>query len=205
MKHIILPSLFCLLMLFACGQPDKTVTTNEPLHEAVVMEMDSVTIGFWNNLSALCGRAFEGRLLTAPTNDDFAGKQLIMHVRHCGTDTIMIPFNVGDNRSRTWIFTKQGNRIELKHDHRHEDGSHDAVTMYGGTSTNAGTANAQVFPADQQTRTIIPEAFSNVWWVTVSDSAYTYNLRRLNTERIFTVSFDLTKPVAFPEPSWGWE
>lgn len=160
---------------------------------------------FWKSLKALSGKAFEGQLVSAPANDDFAGKKLVMHVLFADEETILIPFNVGDNRSRTWILKYKNGSIELKHDHRHEDGTNDKVTMYGGTSTNTGTPNMQVFPADQETVAVIPAAFSNAWWITVDSTAYTYNLRRLGTDRLFTVSFDLTKEVEIPLPSWGWE
>lgn len=160
---------------------------------------------FWKNLKALSGKAFEGQLVSAPANDDFAGKKLVMHVLFADEETILIPFNVGDNRSRTWILKYKNGRIELKHDHRHEDGSKDKVTMYGGTSTNSGTPNMQVFPADQETVAVIPAAFSNAWWITIDGTAYTYNLRRLGSDRLFTVSFDLTKEIDIPKPSWGWE
>jgi hypothetical protein len=160
---------------------------------------------FWNQLKSLQGKTFEGQLLNAPVNDDFTGKRLIMHVLYSDDEKILIPFNVGENRSRTWIFSYKNGRIELKHDHRHEDGTNDEVTMYGGTSTNDGTPNMQVFPADEQTAEMLPLAFSNVWWVTVDSTTYTYNLRRMGTERFFSVSFDLTKEMDKPAPSWGWE
>lgn len=159
---------------------------------------------FWNNLSALCGKSFEGQLVTEAV-DGFAGKRLVMNVLSCDDEQILIPFNVGDNLSRTWIFTYNNARIELKHDHRHEDGSDDDVTMYGGTSSNAGMANMQMFPADQETLDLIPYAFSNVWWVTLNDSVYSYNLHRIGRPSVFTVEFDLTKEVEKPAPSWGWE
>ena len=176
------------------------------LPEKVIVENDSTAAKeFWNKLKALNGKAFEGQLTSAPANDDFAGKKMVMHVLFADEETILIPFNVGDNRSRTWILKYKNGRIELKHDHRHEDGSHDEVTMYGGTSTNSGTPNMQVFPADQETVSVIPAAFSNAWWITVDSTSYTYNLRRLGSDRLFTVSFDLTKEVEIPLPSWGWE
>ena len=93
----------------------------------------------------------------------------------------------------------------MKHDHRHEDGSEDKVTQYGGTSTNSGSANMQIFPADEETVKIIPAAFGNVWWITVDENSFTYNLRRIGTERLFTVKFDLTKPVDLPPSPWGWK
>jgi len=169
-----------------------------------VEDIDSARV-FWNRLKALEGKAFEGQLVSAPANDDFSGKRLVMHVLYADEQTILIPFNVEDNRSRTWIFTWKNGRIQLKHDHRHEDGSLDEVTMYGGASANAGMSNMQMFPADEETRLMIPAAFSNVWWVTVDDTRYTYNLRRLGTDRFFSIVFDLTKEVDLPTPSWGWE
>lgn len=174
--------------------------------EELIVLTDSTTAReFWKNLKDLSGKAFEGQLVSAPANDDFAGKKLVMHVLSADDETILIPFNVGDDRSRTWILKYKDGNIELKHDHRHEDGSNDKVTMYGGTSTNTGMPNMQVFPADQETVSVIPAAFSNAWWITVDSTAYTYNLRRLGSDRVFTVSFDLTKEVEIPKPSWGWE
>jgi len=160
---------------------------------------------FWENLKAICGKAFEGKLVSAPANDDFADKKLVMHVLSCDDETILIPFNVGDNLSRTWIFSYKNGRIQLKHDHRMQDGKNDAVTMYGGTTTNSGMASMQMFPADQETLEVIPAAFSNAWWVTIDSTAFTYNLQRIGTNRLFTVSFDLTNEVEKPAPSWGWE
>jgi len=160
---------------------------------------------FWARLKGLQGKAFEGKLISAPANDDFAGKKLVMHVLYGDDEKIYVPFNVGDNRSRTWIFTYQNGRIKLKHDHRHEDGSNDKITMYGGIASNSGKASMQVFPADEETLDMLPEAFGNVWWVTIDSTSYTYNLRRMGTERIFTVAFDLTEEVEIPKPSWGWE
>ncbi len=160
---------------------------------------------FWNSLKALEGKTFEGTLVNAPANDDFAGKKLVIHVLYCDNETILIPFNVGDNLSRTWIFKNKNNRIELKHDHRMKNGENDKITMYGGTATNQGKATMQVFPADQETLDLIPAAFSNVWWVTLDNKNFTYNLRRIGSDRVFTVSFDLTKEIEKPTPSWGWE
>src|SRR5690606_7903811 len=95
------------------------------------------SLQFWNTLKSHCGKSYEGELLTAG-NDDFAGKKLVMHVRTCEDNTIRVPFFVGEDRSRTWVLTLADNLIKLKHDHRHEDGSEDDVTQYGGSSTNTG-------------------------------------------------------------------
>jgi hypothetical protein len=106
---------------------------------------------FWENLKKHCGKSYEGSLTNAPANDDFAGKKLVMHVRSCNDNTIRIPFFVGEDKSRTWVLTFENDRIQLKHDHRHEDGSEDKITQYGGKTTNSGLPHLQMFPADQQT------------------------------------------------------
>ncbi len=160
---------------------------------------------FWARLKGFVGKTFEGQLVNAPANDDFAGKKMVMHILYGDDETILIPFNVGENRSRTWVFKKKSGRIELKHDHRMENGQPDEITHYGGTTTNEGTTTMQVFPADQETLTSIPAAFSNVWWVRLDSTSFTYNLRRMGTDRLFTVTFDVTKAIEAPDPSWGWE
>lgn len=162
---------------------------------------------FWNDLGALCGKAFEGQLVQEPSGDDsFAGQRLVMHVRQCSENQIRIPFVVGEDLSRTWVLTRKGDRIELKHDHRHADGSPEEVTMYGGTTANAGRATGQYFPADEETRQVIEYAFSNVWSMLLEPGqAFTYGVQRLGTDRVFEVEFDLGTEVAAPPAPWGWE
>ena len=201
-KRLMKKSLLVLLSL-AFINSCTNIPQEEPI-QAETTSLHSETKQFWDNLSALCGKAFEGQLVTDPV-EGFSGKKLVMHVLSCDEEQILVPFNVGDNLSRTWIFTNRNGKIELKHDHRMEDGSDDEVTMYGGTASNAGTANMQVFPADQETQDLIPYAFSNVWWVTLNDSVYSYNLRRIGRPSVFTVEFYLTKEIETPAPSWGWE
>jgi hypothetical protein len=181
-------------------------------YSPMILQQQSIygdTLGvdqFWQKLKEHCGKTYEGTITSGATaNDGFSGKRLAMHVLSCSEDQLLIPFNVGENRSRTWILTKVKDRIELKHDHRHEDGTNDAVTMYGGTSTNSGLPGIAVFPADQMTIKTIPAAATNVWWMTINNTTFTYNLRRIGSDRLFTVTFDITKPVDKPLPSWGWE
>lgn len=159
---------------------------------------------FWEHLKSHCGKAFEGKLDKSVKNDSFSGKELIMYVWECDDKTIKIPFYVGDDKSRTWVLTLEGDRIQLKHDHRHEDGSEDSITQYGGISTNTGLENLQFFPADKETANLIPAAASNVWWVTLTKDSFSYNLKRLGSENSqFTVTFDLSKPVEIPGAPWG--
>lgn len=163
---------------------------------------------FWTELRKLCGKSFAGTVAAAPEGDTtFKDKTLVMHVRACEKDRVRIPFVVGADRSRTWVLTRWENgRIEFKHDHRHEDGTPDKVTMYGGLTSNDGSATMQMFPADQQTVDVLPAAAANVWWIELVPGEYfTYNLRRMGTDRHFSIRFDLKKETKAPEAPWGWK
>lgn len=160
---------------------------------------------FWEKLSTHCGKAYEGKLVSPASDPRFEGR-LVMHVRSCEEGRLRVPFFVGNDRSRTWVLTMDENDlIQLKHDHRHSDGTQDEVTQYGGKASNTGSATTQFFPADQFTAELLPAAVGNVWWITVDETSFTYNLRRLGADTFFSVKFDLTKPVDAPEAPWGWK
>jgi hypothetical protein len=57
----------------------------------------------------------------------------------------------------------------------------------------------------QFTADLIGYASTNVWWITLDEKSFSYNLRRIGSERVFTVTFDLLKPIATPEAPWGWK
>ncbi|MGI9043247.1 MAG: hypothetical protein ACR2GK_03875 [Gemmatimonadaceae bacterium] len=162
---------------------------------------------FWASLETLCGKAFPGRLTQSNAGDSmFARSAVVMHVRECSATEIRIPLHVGEDRSRTWVITPTGAGLRLKHDHRHADGSEDAITQYGGDTKDAGTATRQEFWADSLTAALIPAARVNVWTMEVNPGAtFTYGLRREGTDRRFRVEFDLTRPVDAPPPPWGSE
>ena len=162
---------------------------------------------FWKGLQQICGKTFSGTVVAAPATDTvFAGKRLLMHVRSCEDERIRIPFLVGDDRSRTWVLTHQHGQLQLKHDHRHEDGTPDHVTQYGGSTTNPGTATIQVFPADAATVQLLAAAGSNVWWIElIPGKSFTYNLRRIGTDRLYSIRFDLTTEVETAAAPWGWQ
>ena len=102
---------------------------------------------FWASLIALCGKAFEGQGIEAPTgNTTYVEKRLVMHVRRCEPDVVYIPFHVGEDRSRTWVITRTAQGLRLKHDHRHEDGTEDAVTQYRRPHDDSGLSDASGLP-----------------------------------------------------------
>ncbi len=169
---------------------------------------------FYADLKALCGQAFAGRVRTdvpASTGDNpFAGKALVMHVRGCGDQELRVPFHVGDDRSRTWVITRTGPGLRLKHDHRHEDGSDDAVTMYGGDTASLGTAQRQEFPVDEFSKAMfmregLEASVTNTWAMELRPGQqFVYELSRPGG-RLFQVEFDLTTPVPAPPAPWGDE
>ncbi|MEI8643702.1 hypothetical protein P4S60_15675 [Pseudoalteromonas sp. Hal040] len=166
--------------------------------------------GFFDNIAAHCGKAYEGKVSVdnAAGPSSFAGKKLVMHVRRCNERELQVPFHVGDDASRTWIITKTGSGLSLKHDHRHKDGSDDESTMYGGHTLDAGFANAQSFPADQYSKELfvsqgIPQSMGNTWQMYIYPKQFTYRLVREGRE--FRVDFDLTKPITPPSAPWGYE
>ncbi len=150
-----------------------------------------------------CGKAYAGRIINPqPADSAMLGQLLVMHVRGCG-DTVRVPFHVGTDRSRTWVFTTTATGARLKHDHRHEDGSEDRVTQYGGDARPTSTARAMAFAADSFTAALLPASRTNVWTVEVTPTQFVYQLTRTNSDRRFRVEFDLTTPVAVPPAPWG--
>lgn len=165
---------------------------------------------FLDQLRALCGQAFAGKVVSTDALDaDMAKETLVMQVRECGEDTIRIPFHVGEDRSRTWVLTRTADGLRLKHDHRHADGTSDAVTMYGGDAGAGGSSVRQEFPADAASREMFLRegravAIENVWTMTIAPGRqFAYELHR--PQRHFRVEFDLTRPVSAPPPPWGAE
>jgi hypothetical protein len=183
MKRFLLPAL---LLLAAVG-PARA-------------DMIPPAAGFFFNLSALCGKSFEGRVVTTdPADAAFAGKRLVMRVTDCTASGLRIPFSVGEDRSRTWVVTRVGaTGIRLKHDHRHEDGSEDVLSQYGGEAQSLGTFNRQEFPADAFSKALFlekgnPASVDNVWALEVAGTIFAYELRRPG--RHFRVEFDVTRPL----------
>jgi hypothetical protein len=157
-----------------------------------------------------CDQAFAGRITAnepANPDDPFNGKTLVMHVRQCDPNELRIPFHVGADHSRTWVLTRSANGLRLKHDHRHEDGSADKLTLYGGDTVAPGTASRQEFPVDAASRLLfelegLKASVGNTWAMEIEPGVrFVYELSRPG--RLFRVEFDLSKPVPAPPPPWG--
>lgn len=181
------------------------------LAACAVRPADDPQARFMARIAALCGQAFPGRLVSSdPADREIAAKPLVMHVAKCSPSEIRIPFHVGDNRSRTWVISRTATGLRLKHDHRHEDGSGDAVTMYGGDTAGPGTATRQEFPVDAESIALfranrLPASVTNVWAIEAGGTMFAYELRRpAPNSRYFRAEFDLTRPVPPPPLPWGW-
>ena len=175
---------------------------------------DAPADAFLAALASHCGQAFAGRIVAnepkSPEPDAFEGKPLVMHVRGCDDPKreLKVPFHVGDDHSRTWVLTRTASGLRFKHDHRHEDGSEDAVTMYGGDTDTPGTAQRQEFPVDAESIAMFEQeglnaSVTNTWAMDIEPQRrFLYELSRPGG-RLFQVEFDLTTPVALPPAPWG--
>ncbi|WP_411834165.1 hypothetical protein [Pseudoxanthomonas mexicana] len=213
--------LFATAALASCA-PSSQQPASTPSADAAVGADASAQPGlsapadqFMAAIAGHCGQAFAGRIVAnepKPTTPDaFEGKPLVMHVRGCDDPKreLRIPFHVGDDHSRTWVLTRLPDALlRLKHDHRHADGSEDAVTMYGGQSVAAGTPERQEFPVDQESvalfeREGLNASLNNTWAMEIEPGRFfRYELSRPGG-RLFKVEFDLTRPVDLPPPPWG--
>jgi len=166
--------------------------------DAVTATLPADQAAFWANLSELCGKAAPGTLLQAPDEQIPPGAKLVVHFWECGDREIRFPLHVDENRSRTWIFIRHDDRLELRHDHRHPDGSEESNTWYGAETLEPGTAGRQEFVTERN-------GVRSGWRVEIEPGVhYTYGTIRNDDWRHHLV-FDLTAPVALPPMHWGHE
>lgn len=153
---------------------------------------------FWANLQALCETAVEGELLQAPDEQITPDQRLVVHFWECGDTEIRFPLHVDDNRSRTWVFIRHDDHLELRHDHRYEDGSEESNTWYGDTTIEEGSATRQEFATRRG------EMWSG-WAVEIEPGVhFTYGTMR-NGEFRHHLRFELDNEVDIPPPHWGHE
>jgi hypothetical protein len=169
---------------------------------------------FWDNLRAHCGAAFAGGRTVARPGDDMltGGELLIAHFRECGDEVIKIPFHIEQpaadgaaaawDRSRTWVFTRHADRLEIRHDHRLPDGTEDEHTWYGGFSESAGTATVQEFIYHGRQD---PSGLRLGWRIEIHPAdRFVYGTIR-GDQWTWCVEFDLSRAVMPPPAPWGHE
>lgn len=198
------PTLVLVTLLAACSQqnsaPESTALT-------ATLKQESAQQQFFDAFASRCGESYSGKLVSTDAADsDMANETMVMHISACSENEICIPFHVGDNRSRTWVLTRTAQGLRLKHDHRHKDGSEDAITQYGGDTASEGTPARQDFPVDAEsialfTANDMQVSNTNIWALEIDTERFAYELRREG--RLFRVEFDLIHPIATPPPAWG--
>lgn len=158
---------------------------------------------FFERLKSLCGQSFVGTVVEGDAADEaFRTAKLTMTVASCSDREIRIPFQVGEDRSRTWVITRLGeDRLRLKHDHRHPDGVEDALSGYGGDTLEPGASGLQHFPVDAESRALFTRlnrsvSNTNVWSLGATPEVFTYQLARPG--RLFRVAFDLKGAADHP-------
>lgn len=164
-------------------------------------ELPDAQEAFWSNLVGHCGQAFAGRLVRRPDGSEmFSGEEaLVVHFRECGEERLGLPFHIDEDRSRTWVFTRTTAGLDLRHDHRLENGAPDPKsTWYGAPTWEDGSANRQEFlretPAD---------GVRTGWRVEIlPGERYTYGTIR-DGDWNFRADFDLTTPIDPPPAPWG--
>ena len=184
-------------LLISCGTEGEAdrgdISETEDEEIALEPGQEEVFRKFLSNLGDLCGQSFAGKSIYPEDEDhEFYGRPLLMTVAVCEEDRVHIPLRVGENRSRTWMLELHDDQLVLKHDHRHEDGTPEDLTMYGGVATDEGTEWSVFFPADEETAAMLPEASTNVWNMVIHPdrNEFEYILHRHGNLRFHAI-FDL--------------
>ncbi|MBL7843049.1 MAG: hypothetical protein JNK44_04230 [Cyclobacteriaceae bacterium] len=175
----------------------RTLSTLLVLSLAIMAGTPPTEKEFLKNLNKFCGKSFAGKaVFPEGDKDPFKGQALKIHFAKCTDTEVRIPFQVGEDKSRTWVLTLDENGLLLKHDHRHEDGTPDEITMYGGYARQGGRAFEQSFPADAHTANLIPAASTNEWSLVLNPDKkiLSYILKRDGQLR-FHADFDLSKSL----------
>jgi hypothetical protein len=165
--------------------------------EALESSLTKTQRGFLVNLASLCGKSFRGgETYMAPGRESWADRDFVMHVTVCEADRVYIPFHLDQDRSRTWMFLVEDEGLRFRHDHRHEDGTPEDQTMYGGYADGKGTEYRQNFPADDYTTELLKDTLGREWRVILDEdmTSFTYQLL-YSAELIFEAVFDLTAPI----------
>ncbi len=201
MKNIFLSLGFILLsvLLISCGADSSEKTDSDTIQDQEeVSQSHEVYKAFLANVRELCGNTYLGEPVY-PLDDPehpFYNQPILLSFSVCEEYRVFMPLQVGDNTSRAWQLTLTEEGLLLKHDHRHEDGTPEDLSMYGGFATDEGTALSQFFPADDETAEMLPEASTNVWNMVIhpDEGIFEYILHRHGNLRFHAV-IDISEPV----------
>jgi hypothetical protein len=194
MKHLHRLTIAGALLVCGCAHAEQAPAS--PGEAAPVAAAAAPQDAFWSNLQALCEGAAEGALLQSPDAQIDPNARLVVHFRECGDEELRFPLHVDENRSRTWVFIRHADQLELRHDHRHADGTEESNTWYGATTHAEGTASRQEFVTERN-------GVQSGWRVEIEPGQrFTYGTIR-NGEWRHHLQFDLTQPADIPPLPWG--
>lgn len=146
----------------ATSPPKAAVAPAEPVSAAALDPLADQR-AFFENLRALCGQTFGGRTILAPVTDrTFEPARLYMVVKDCAGDEIRIPFIVGEDASRTWVFQMRKEGLKFFHEHLRPDGTEHEPSGFGGYATGDGSPVFQSF-ADFSATAGTPLGERRIW------------------------------------------
>lgn len=192
----IISSLLIACTLNSCG-PRSQASEQEDITEKSAWESEAIQ-SFYDHLQSLCNQSFAGeQIFIEEGRESWADRTMIMQVSVCEKDMLHIPFHMDEDHSRTWIFLNENGRLRFRHDHRHEDGTPEEITLYGGyADPKRATPLYQVFPADEYTINLIPRAVESEWVVELNTEKTVFSYQLHHEGRlIFQADFDLTNPL----------
>jgi hypothetical protein len=173
------------IILFSCTG---TTKSDKPEKEL------SPQLAFFNQFKKFEGKKFLGKqVFIAEGMNSWAEEELEMFVRECSDTVVYVPFRVGNNTSRTWMFIlENGETLRFRHNHRHADGTPEDLNLYGGYATSSGTEFMQIFPADDFTSNMLERIRDNEWTVEFSEDLnhFSYSLKKKG-ELVFKADFNL--------------
>jgi hypothetical protein len=167
---------------------------------------------FWDNVRALCGKAYAGHM-THSGGQAVAPDRWpqVLHVHRCEDNQVYMRF-VQDRMPNLWyrrLVRHADGQLELRHDYRDPDGTPSELGDYGGFTPNPGSATAQIFPADAHTTGMAsanwPRPWARVWMLEVRPGqVFAYSGVTIGSPATVRFEFDLSQTVDSP-PAWGWE
>jgi hypothetical protein len=202
MKRLLMLAAMSAVLAAGCGRG------GDPAPEAPAAVIAPEQEAFWAKLQEHCGNAYAGTVddVTEYYRPGLEGKALVAHVRECAPDRIHIALHENGDRSRNWILTKSNGTLRLKHDHRHEDGTEDDITQYGGDAPGPGLPDRQIFRADEHTAQILPLRSDNFWFLHFVDGhTLHYGVHWPTLGHSVRLAFDISKPIDAPPPPWGYQ
>lgn len=191
-------TLLLLLVLFLtyCGTAPRQdqQEAEETTTEKTISESERA---FLDNLASLCGNSYQGtEVYMQEGRESWADKNLVMHVTLCEENQVHIPFHLDEDQSRTWMFLVDNGKLRFRHDHRHEDGTPEDQTLYGGFADGTGTDFRQHFPSDEYTIELLTDTLNRQWNVVLDQDLTTFSYQlQYHGEIVFRVDFDLTSPL----------